>query len=230
MKERGMIFGDFSVPAILDGRKTQTRRVVKPMRGIQSQWLKPRMINKVDKMCLGYTNPERHFGVQMEHPLGGPLGWIRSPYGVVGDHLWVREAFAYRCADPQSDPEYSVMYRANGMCVVEPRWKPSIHMPRWASRINLEITGVRVERLQEISEEDAVAEGAPFVCELCGNDVNTVEGNEIHWACDDYDDEYVSCREGFRRSWGSINAKRGYPWESNPWVWVYEFKVVTDAH
>ena len=82
------------------------------------------------------------------------------------------------------------------------RWKPSIHMPKWAARIWLEVTGVRVERVQDISEEDAIAEGIPRgAVQYCGHAIRL-----------------------FRDLWDSINAKRGYPWEVNPWVWVVEFK------
>lgn len=90
-------------------------------------------------------------------------------------------------------------------------WKPSIHMARWASRITLEITGVRVERLQEISDDDALAEGC----------VSTAVVNETK---DDYTGEYAN--EQYARLWDSLNSKRGYSWESNPWVWVIEFKRV----
>ncbi|KKL73500.1 hypothetical protein LCGC14_2074310, partial [marine sediment metagenome] len=146
------------------------------------------------------------------------------PYGQVGDRLWVRETFCIACdeavasttgddiarnkpcyrAEPANQP-------AQDFCEF-PHWKPSIHMPRWASRITLEITGVKVERVQDISEEDAKAEGvtAKYV------------GGSLSLANMDY----LSYQAGFCEVWDSINAKRGYGWDVNPWDWALTFKVV----
>lgn len=100
-------------------------------------------------------------------------------------------------------------------------WHPSIHMPRWASRITLEITNIRVERLQDISEEDAQAEGVerPILDVLPPAAVTDI------WPFHPHTGEY---RDGFRELWDSINAKRGYGWDLNPWVWVIEFKKVEE--
>ena len=141
------------------------------------------------------------------------------PYGVPGTRLWVRETWqAWKLVsteydeweiwdDPIAEAENcaSVEYRATSESRPD-RWRPSIFMPRWASRITLEITGVRVQRLREISEEDAKAEGIKRVHpekELLG--------------------EY---KIGYRELWNSINAKRVFGWDANPWVWVLEFRRV----
>jgi hypothetical protein len=124
------------------------------------------------------------------------------PYGRPGDRLWVRETWS------QLYPYESrrVAYRADRETVVAPGvlpwWRPSIHMPRWASRLTLEITKVRVERLKEITVKDIAAEG---IQEGVG----------------------VFAYEDFRKLWDSLNAKRGFGWDANPWVWVVEFRLVT---
>ena len=116
------------------------------------------------------------------------------PYGQPGGRLWVRETFE----DCESALHSCVLYRADGG-TPGTKWTPSIHMPRWASRITLEITGVRVERLQDISEEDAISEGTPFPC-----------GGWVG---------------GYQKLWESIHGPGS--WDLNPWVWVVEFKRVT---
>lgn len=126
-----------------------------------------------------------------------------------GDRLWVRET--WYCAGVDESDGYPVRYR-EGATVQEDvsiSWRPSIFMPRWASRITLEITGVRVERLQDITEEDAKEEGVPPMIFSDGG-----------YGKPDY-------RDGFRQLWDSINAKRGFGWDVNPWVWVIEFRRVT---
>lgn len=103
------------------------------------------------------------------------------------------------------------LYRADNLQDYEKlTWKPSIHMPRWASRITLEVTGVRVERVRDITEDDARAEGA---------NQDPIDGPE----------QGGSYKLGFWDIWDSINAKRGFGWEVNPWVWVYEFKRVRET-
>jgi hypothetical protein len=129
------------------------------------------------------------------------------PYGQPGELLWIRETFAKRYADAERDPSDGIMYRADGGCIIEPRWTPGIHMPRWATRLSIRITGVRVQRLQEITNADIQAEGTPDLHPLGG----------LHGA---------QWRERFRSLWDSINAKRGYSWEGNPWVWAISFERV----
>lgn len=190
MKERPILFSGPMVRAILDGRKTQTRRV-----------------------CIGQRELSRAADFQIS----------RCPHGQPGDKLWVRET--WRCRGGR-EYEYqrhqpSVMYRADAApeSYVCDDWRPSIHMPRWASRITLEIESVRVERVQEISEEDAKSEGTPddalvhYYCEE-GNDDDPIGNHRCNW------------RYGFSRLWDSINLKRGFGWEANPLVWVITFRRV----
>ena len=175
MKERPILFSGPMVRAILDGRKTQTRRVVKP----QPDWIRPRVSD--DGIAHGYCG-------------SGPTDGIKCPYGTVGDRLWVRESWA-----KSGEVGDATEYRADNPDPIGAKWRPSIHMPRWASRIDLEITGIRVERLQEISERDAMAEG----CEYLTNSV---------------------ARSNFVKLWISINGQDS--WSANPWVWVIEFKRI----
>lgn len=165
VRERPILFSAPMIRAILDGRKTQTRRAVKDDEGPQ-------------------------------------LGKSYCRYGRPGDRLWVRETF---CSDVVRAPHLpQIAYRADYDEIPALRWKPSIHMPRWASRISLEITDVRVERLQHISEEDAVAEG--------------VGGNPTITPC--------FAAERFRTLWESINGIGS--WDANLLVWVVSFRRVVD--
>ena len=188
MKERPIIFSTDMVKAILEGRKTQTRRVIKPQ--------PDRVINGVPFEYLGHKYHDASDRA------------IRCPYGQVGDRLWVRETWATQKSIDRFSPSYignaatvPLWYKAdavNGRSFIGlGKWRPSIFMPRWASRITLEITEVRVERLQEITFEDFKKEGI----EMDG-----------------------SWDGSFARLWDSLNAKRGYSWESNPWVWVISFR------
>ena len=177
MKERPILFSAPMVRAILDGTKTMTRRAVK---GIALDWLRPN----------GFTpefvaNPENHL----------------CPYGIPGDRLWVRETFGIDDEDGSvlyfADPDTAQAAEHARVCEDRyPRRRPSIHMPRRASRILLEITHVRVERLQDISHEDALAEGMPW-------------DDSVHH---------------FSRRWELINGAGS--WDANPWVWVVEFQRV----
>ena len=226
-----MIFNGEMVRAILDGRKKQTRRIMKvqPSDGfhpthngynldLNAHWYTPGVVDK-----NGYLQPAKKdvFGVADENE-----GYT-CPFGAVGDRIWVREAFQgplvseelleeYR-AYPEKfeNPEYCE-YAADGgprpeYCDLDDNlrhgWRPSIHMPRWASRITLEITGVRVERLRDLSEDDAKSEG------ITPSSGGVLPG----W-------EY---RINFRDLWMSIYGADN--WEANPWVWVIEFKVVPNV-
>lgn len=122
-----------------------------------------------------------------------------------------------------AQPAFSVTYKATDDWDdhIDDRgfgWRPSIHMPRWASRITLEITGVRVERLQDISEADAKAEGITVL------PLQNVDDPSAWWQSSPGENQARTPIASFRNLWDSINAKRGYSWESNPWVWVIEFK------
>ncbi|EAA7245970.1 hypothetical protein FNH63_22785 [Salmonella enterica subsp. salamae] len=189
MKERGMIFNGEMVRAILDGRKTQTRRPIK--------WKQTRFTEMAERddgsLWPWAEDCER----------GGDI-WFACPFGEVGDRIWVRETF---CAVPDHEEPAgcsALLYAADGNGPYG-KWTPSIHMPRWASRLTLEITGVRVERLNAISEEDAQAEG-------------------VQPACYEITPPEAAYRVSFGEVWRSIYGEES--WAANPWVWVIEFKRV----
>jgi hypothetical protein len=168
MKERPILFSAPMIRALLAGTKTQTRRIVKP---------------------------------------GAPDDWNACPYGVIGDRLWVREthapaadswgAWERRMQKDGCGPAPVIHYAADGGDPFVEKWRPSIHMPRWASRITLEIVAVRVERLQDISEADVAAEGV---------------------LVDDIAPPYW---RSYRELWEQINGAGS--WDLNPWVWIVEF-------
>jgi len=219
MKERPILFSAPMVRAILDGSKTQTRRVVKPQPPAT-----------VRDFCT-FHNPK---GEGLAHFAFDPVerelqDWFAvCPYGQPGDRLWVRETFSpiypqdptYNGGRP-IEYDYSATYkhgdRLGDSLGIKKVWKPSIHMPRAASRITLEITGVRVERLQDISEADVIAEGIRrrplgFRVELSGAPKH--ESRSFYTAI-----------SAFRFLWESINGPGS--WDANPWVWVIDFKQVT---
>lgn len=222
MKERPIIMGDESVRAILEGRKTQTRRVIDPRKYNIAGWDMPR--TKED-MEAGYPFAENADGDSVS-----VVDWC--PYGRVGDRLYVKERFAYwigREAVAYSDmchksiegieweDEVNIRDIAEGG-----KWKSPLFMPRLASRITLEITDIRVERVQDISVQDAKDEGIRVHANGCKDG--------LAYGCYNGDDCVKNvCRqpiEYYKQLWDQLNAKRGYPWESNPWVWVITFKVV----
>lgn len=230
MKERPIIFNAEMVRAILDGRKTQTRRIVTPQ-----------PINrKVGMVNAGYCgHPELWLvdGDVGSYTCNGLIApeW-RCPFGIIGDRLWVRETFQgplmdesllddYRKdADKFQNPKYCE-YAADGGEKPEYTdlddnlrygWRPSIHMPRWASRINLQITKVRVERLNGISEADALAEGCVA---LEGCKWHTFEEAKAGTPMHDH-----TAKDAFSALWQSIYGEES--WSSNPWVWVIEFERV----
>lgn len=223
MKERPILFSAPMVRAILEGRKTQTRRVVKPRKDLS-------------------------FGCLLQpHELAGEVNsgdYMNCPYGKPGDRLWVRETWQYYDWTEEGEPcirfsadnattwpepgtedwanklvdvweilsrdeNYSIDNRAR-----DRRWRPSIHMPRWASRIMLEITGVRIERLADISKDDAMAEGI-----VLQTDGGFGLSDSTHYNFCDPTDSYASL-------WESINGAGS--WFANPWVWVVEFKRVQE--
>lgn len=227
IKTRPIIFNSDMARAILEGRITQTRRVIKnwPPKINVLKTIRGISVIKGGKGLVG--KPGIHKSISNKHGAlsininGQWLGvkpaefeWV-CPFGVPGDRLWVRETFTEVLTRPFDNDSGKVVYRADGWEGSDPdypvKWKPSIHMPRKFSRITLEITDLRVERVQNISPEDILAEGVitrvPISQELSLQKI--VE----------YSQEY------FAELWDSINAKRGYSWESNPWVWVVEFEV-----
>lgn len=183
-KDKPILFSGEMVRAILSDRKTITRRIVKPQPFDVGWW------DGSYKACRS----------EHEMPCYQP---IQCPYGKQGDTLWVRETFY---PSPNDRPTFCGFYRATDS-ERKVRWIPSIHMPRWASRITLEIIDVRVERLQEISEEDAKAEGC------CGG--NCSIPNYPFSA---------TPREHFRYLWESIYGKDS--WNLNPWLWVLSFRRI----
>lgn len=209
MKERPILFSGEMVRAILDGRKTQTRRVLK----------------SPDATCY---DPRPY----------------RKDYEV-GMRLWVRETWGQ---DFNLDPKYSLTcqegrwrgplspcgtfhpyYRADLAESQSGFWKPSIFMPRWASRISLEVVSVHVERLQDISEGDAVAEG--IVAEDLPPDSDNFHPPGSYGYVSGLHPFpkgtiYVKASQAYRELWDSINSDRGFGWDKNPWVWVIEFKKV----
>lgn len=206
MKSRPILFSAPMVRALLDGSKTQTRRVIKVQNTMgRDSILAP---HKGKKYAAVHLLPEH-----------SAQATTCCPYGNPGDRLWVRETFQPTFApdverddtDWETGKGYQLRYSATDERVdwmdgddnITRRCKPAIHMPRWASRITLEITGVRVERLQDISRGDAMNEGCPFP--------NMAQGDDP--------------RKWYADLWESINGPDS--WDLNPWVWVVEFKVVT---
>lgn len=238
IKERGMIFNGEMVRAILEGRKTQTRRIMKPQpescpRG--GHWWP----SNVFKTML-------HIEGEMQNGEGGWGGLVGDacPFGDVGDRIWVRETWG--CVSHELDEDgriqswtpdrpataihempfgngyYSghVIYAADGVFTWgdddgyedgRSCWKPSIHMPRAASRILLEITDVRVERLNDISDEDAKAEGVP-------------KSNKFPDTYLTPKGDFADADIAFQRLWESIYGEES--WQDNPWVWAIEFKRI----
>ena len=185
-KERPIIFDGESVRAILAGTKTQTRRAMKP------------------QQPTDVVSVSAHGGVISWTDARGKLhvGGRTCPCGAPGDLLWVRETFAPRYFDNGAPGYMADWTDVAADYVPKPKWKPSIHMPRALSRISLRVTSVRVERVQDISEADAIAEGI-------------------------YAELQNVAPSAYAARWDSINAKRGFPWSSNPHVWVVAFEAVT---
>ena len=214
MRERPILFNAPMVRAILGGWKTQTRRVVKPQPTDNGTGRWSFVIDATDRQNVGTFR----FGtVDSDGHTFTDRGKESSityhcPYGRPGDRLWVRETWGWIGEHHHKDHR-SIYWKAERSDWLDrQRWKPSIHMPRWASRVTLEITDVRVERVQDISEDDARVEGA------------AIDEYGFPVAGPPIDDGYDSCREWFADLWDSINAKRGYSWESNQWVWVVAFR------
>lgn len=236
MRELPILFSTPMVRAILDGNKTMTRRIVKPQPPDEAKTLcgpktyEPIAIDKDGEMYPGSPI----YGAYDEN---GEWG-TKCPYQP-GDHLWVRET--WRCVkydNMDGDLNYGVefkdgtrkyfkfddseRYHQFGKYALKKGWQPSIYLPKEAARIWLEITNVRVERLQEITEEDAMSEGVSWLDDAC------YANNGWHPTYYDPDSGGGPIfRDGFKSLWDSINAKRGYDWDTNPWVWVISFKKVT---
>jgi len=232
MTDKPILFSGPMIRALLDGRKSQTRRVLKPqppsveavhdLAGIGYHWFPPK----------DPAQPWRPVGpVWAVRKLMGREPSISLPYAP-GDRLWIREAWSgdwfFRDTPPserQSNfldgsphDKRDIWYWADG----NPEYgdwerpRPSIHMPRWASRLTLIVTDVRVQRVQEISGEDCIAEGAH--CDTC-----TASWSVGRSACNQRG--CFEIRQNFRTLWDSLNADRGFGWEANPWVSATTFTV-----
>lgn len=208
VRERPILFSGAVIRAILDGRKSQTRRVVKPQ---------PRLVPILDGPTTSDydTWPDEDSCLTWDDLISNTdyyvkCGWC--PYGRPGDHLWVRETWHL-----WGPPERQILeYCADCADPENYLWRPSIHMPHWASRITLEIVGVRVMRLQDITEEDAKSEGVGQEFRTCVMHPSGIKDYHIP----------LSYRAGFANLWNEINERRGYSWESNPWVWCIAFKRI----
>lgn len=202
--ERPMLFGPWKMGRILawdferDG-DMHTRRVIKPQPPVTS---------------LG--------GIRQAHDFSVAGRDYVCPYGKPGDHLWVRERHKLTAFESgRARVEYldgTEVWRVPARLPVgcSKKWRPSIHMPRWASRITLELTEVCVERLQDITEEDAQAEGVAEPAPAHGRWCDPAKGREGHW----------SYRKPFAEVWDSLNKARGFGWDKNPFVWVLSFRRI----
>lgn len=204
-KERPILFSGPMVRAILEERKTQTRRIVK------------------GKIALEWLNDAGMVPEFVAEPLNG-----LSPYGFPGDRLWVRETWMENHSGPEINGHGRPLYRASwGNAPEGQRWKPSIHMPRWASRLTLEVLSVRIERLQDITNDDAMEEGIEV--DIWDQAIVARKYDEKDawfqvWTTDmeNYASYETIYRESFRTLWESINGAGS--WDLNPWVWRIEFK------
>jgi len=208
MKERPILFSGAMIRAIMAGQKTQMRRVIKTQPEVTEQRLR-----EMGAWKDGFTLSQ-HVDTAWQH------GFIDvdCPYGQPGDRLWVRESWStdstLDAKPPSSFKAWPIRYVADGKIIkhgsffgnADGKTRPGIHMPRWASRILLEVVSVRVERLQSISEADAEAEGIDFL-------------RHVQDA-----DETLTARDLYECLWDGINGAGS--WEANPWVWVVEFKRI----
>lgn len=252
-KERPILFSGPMVRAILDGRKTQTRRVIKLGREFG-----PSTTPGYDWHWRGTSRGAPTKGTWQDMRTSDVLALC--PYGKVGERLWVREKHQWSFGDADKIDESEMVreaYRAkqekrrpNGATVhyaatdklpwiIDPEgrelgWKPSIHMPRWASRLTLEITDIRVQRLQEISVKEVFAEGVQIPVSASGSPMLQITGK---CSPDDYlpegaiekgtlklKDKTAYIRAHFASLWDTINSKGS--WEANPFVWALSFRRV----
>ncbi|MGT3215025.1 morphogenetic protein [Yersinia enterocolitica] len=200
MNEKPILFNADMVNAILSGRKTQTRRIMKVQPQVTEQRLRE----------LGAWQDGFNLSQQVNAAFQAGFIDVSCPLGKPGDQLWVRETWnkhggllTYR-----ADHDWIEEMRKATVCPA--KWVPSIHMPRWASRINLLITGVRVERLRDISQEDAQAEGMELT------------GWRPTYSDPDSGGEYETPYDNFAELWISIYGEES--WQANPWVWVINFE------
>jgi len=188
------------VRALLDGRKSQTRRALKPPRRFASKYPVLHGFGTIAENLLWWWDGiHGHIGAT-----------AKLPY-YPGDLLWVRETVAFHPTATEAGRPMT-LYKANGDAIQpENRWTPSIYMPRWSSRLTLRVTNVLVQRVRDISCADAIAEGVGRSASSITIDCNTPDP-----------------RGSFKNLWQSINAKRGFDWETNPWVVAVTFETIRE--
>lgn len=249
-KERPILMCGEMIRAVLSGQKTQTRRIIDLLKSLSKEQRSVGFTFNAEFATAGDLSWLSEIGgsngadlkkcqqlnVPMRHPEDAAMPWddcgrtrLYCPHGEPGERLWVKETFQHtdgwypvektpwkNCirGDKATWVDYAATYKPEKGEERYFPWKPSIFMPRWASRITLEIQSIRVERVQDISEDDARAEGGSIKCKYVGNRCNSNRCAAHHY------------RRGFEALWDSINAKRGFGWQANPWVWVVEFKRI----
>jgi len=196
-----ILFSGPMVRAIIDGRKIMTRRVIKPQPDIDDPCIIEHPMALEDDL-IGFT-------YQTEQGETKRAGKFHN-----GDVLWVRETWRYGCKQDEIPYDYLADYSSSSR-----KWKSAMFMPRIAARLFLKVTGIRLERLQDITEYDAKREGAEPEC----SETRT-EDDICNQEC--YKCGLLSHRAGFHLLWDSLNVKRGCSWESNPWVYVVSFKRI----
>jgi hypothetical protein len=215
MREIPILFSTPMVQAILDGRKTMTRRVIKRGNVLPTgEWLGE--IREGGQWC---TNPKPDVlwtGFKSQY---GAEAYYMCPYGQPGDRLWVKETW---WADREIWQDAGTfLYKADAPFPApwsnDFKWRSSRFMPKAAARIWLEVVNVRVERLKEITQDDAVSEG-----------MTRHIRRELGWAACESEEEFnlTQARSTFQELWDHLNAKRGYGWDENPWVWVVSFRRI----
>ena len=219
MSEHPILFTGPMVRAILDGSKTMTRdtKGLKIINSTAVNFYHPTR----QKDTLGYTPSMGYLWQGFNQ--GGSDVFVKSPYGKPGDTLWVKETFqtdTYPTGPLSSDERTIIIYCADVQYPKRDMWRSSILMPRWASRIQLRVTEIRVERIQDITEEDAIKEGIITwnkgpLAPLYFTDKKHVESCDLG---------HDTPRKAFRDLWDSIYAKRGRGWDVNPWVWCISFE------
>lgn len=212
MKERPILMHARSINGIQEKRKSQTRRIIKNG---------PHPEGRENENEISWRYSDGHSGMgwywwETEYPDDG--AWLlKCPYGEVGDRLWVRETWC----DHDHNLGGNLLYRANGEFLEDwtqrgLKWKPSIFMPRWASRLTLEITGIRIERVQDISMADCLAEG---IVQIPHGILRVQVFGLPDWPKERYK---ISTREVFAELWDDTNGAGA--WERNDWVWVVDFR------
>jgi len=221
-KEKSIILSTEEVRSVLDGRKTMARRVIKP---------------QPDHCHRDIIGKEKPYNVDDWNKLIPQVGEMEiKPPHQVGDILWVRETWCMVTALNDCEGKHSNQcggidswdyYKADGKTLPSDfKWNPSIHMPRAAARLFLKVKDIRVERLQEISIGEICKEGIETDCRDCIDHYGECgEENDEDDECGLHDDTFSN----FESLWNSINAKRGYGWDSNPWVWVISFERIENA-